>query len=430
MNLLINILRNISAMLVTAPMIFIIIALAVFLYSKNKKIIYMQKLICGGSVNSCMELTLSQLVLGVIGGCVGSIILCMAGVVFENSYTIVLIFLVSIILLNIKPKFICFSYSGAVIGCISIFIELLEKMGIYIENSQYFKVDIMPLMMFVGIMHIVEGFLVMLDGHRGAVPVFGEKDGKIFGGYSLRRYWTVPIIMITTSSLNNSVFNSSVVYEIPNWWASIPYMNMAVIGSAVGLMLLNFFGVIGYSSVTFTRNKHEKAVLSGCFIAAFGVVLTIVSQLASLGIIGQIIVVILAPIGHELIFKLQSMDENRREPKFISNTNGLAVLETAEDSVLKEHGIEIGSRILSVNNQKVSSEQDIYSAIKENLYNAVIEIMDSKGFIKEIKFRHKKNSRLGIVVVPEAVKKEDVVEINSESFKNILEEIKKKHNKI
>ncbi len=430
MVLIVNILRNISGMLVTAPMIFIIAILAIFLYRKNKKIIYMQKLICGGSVDSCMELTLSQLVLGIIGGCAGSIILGASGVIFENSYTIGLIFLTSIILFKLKPRFICFSYSAAVIGLIGLTIKILDVSGFYLGNLQYFKVNIMSIIMFVGVMHIIEGLLVMIDGYKGAVPIFAESNGKIFGGYSLKRYWIAPIVTIAAASTNSSLINTVIIQDFPKWWTNLEYIDWSLIGASVGLVLSNFYGVIGYSSVTFTQSKRKKAFLSGICIIIFGILISAVSQLCRFGIWAELIVTILTPISHEFMLKIQHKFEQTGEPKFVSNAEGLSILEKAEDSIFNKYGIDVGSRIVSVNNQKVTSEQDIYSVIKENLYNAVVNIIDTKGVVKQIKFRHKKNSRLGIVVVPQTVKKEDVVKVESDSFKNVLEVIKKKHNKI
>ena len=209
----------------------------------------------------------------------------------------------------------------------------------------------------------------------------------------------------------------------------MPYLGRLLLGSGIGLMLMNFVGVVGYSSVTFTKTKRQKAISSGIFILLFGIILIIVAQLARYGLFQELIVVIFAPVAHELMLNIQSIEEVRKEPKFRSNKSGLIILEIAENSVLKEMGVKIGNKIISINNQIVDSEQEIYKVLKENLYNAVIDISDSSGNIKQIKFRHKKNSRLGVVLVPKSVKKEDVIEVQPDSFNNILEEIRKKQSK-
>ena len=33
----------------------------------------------------------------------------------------------------------------------------------------------------------------MVDGSRGAIPVFTKREDKIIGGFSFSRYWPIPI---------------------------------------------------------------------------------------------------------------------------------------------------------------------------------------------------------------------------------------------
>lgn len=431
MNLIMHILWNISETLVTSSAIIILLAMFFYLYSKNKKTVVMQRMILGGSVNSSIELTLSQIVLGIIGGAIASILLGTIGVVFDENSGIIFLFYISLVLMMINPRYICFSYSGALLGLVSIVIRILNSVGIGFNGQEFLTVDVMYIMMFVGILHIIEGFLVMIDGDRGAIPVFTEKNGKILGGYSFRRYWVLPISIITIIGVNEVKFwNSDILTEIPKWWPIIKFSSSMVLPATLGLVLLNFFGVIGYSSLTFTRSKREKAIVSGIHILSFGVILTLVSQISRFGIIGEAIVIVFAPISHEIMLKIQVIEEKRRTPKYISDEKGLVILEVAEDSKFNEFGIDIGSKIITVNDQNVDSELEMYSIIKENLYNAIFNIIDSKGNIKQIKFRHKKNSRLGIVVVPKHVEKKDAIEIDDSSFKEVLDKIKEKHKNI
>ena len=44
----------------------------------------------------------------------------------------------------------------------------------------------------------------MIDGDRGAVPVFTNRDGKILGGYALKRYWVLPIAIMIAFTMNDS----------------------------------------------------------------------------------------------------------------------------------------------------------------------------------------------------------------------------------
>ena len=68
MEIIMYTLRSISSAIISPPLVFILIALMIIFYLKNKKIAAMQQIVIGGRVDSALELTLSQFVLGIMGG--------------------------------------------------------------------------------------------------------------------------------------------------------------------------------------------------------------------------------------------------------------------------------------------------------------------------------------------------------------------------
>ncbi|EHJ02295.1 C-terminal PDZ domain-containing protein [Clostridium sp. DL-VIII] len=431
MSLFIYTLRNVAGAIVTPPLAFLLIILMVILYLKNKKIIAMQKLILGGSVNSSVELTLSQLVFGILGGSIGSLIFSSLGIVFTENSGIMFLFFISILLAFAKPRLICFSYSAAILGAISILIKLVNEFSSQYLGNLILDIDILGLITFIGIFHIIEGILVMLDGDRGAIPVFTNKDGKILGGYALKRYWVLPVaIMIAISMNNSSIDYSTEIIQSPSWWPllSTP-SNLILLASSV-ISIFPFYTMLGYSSVTFTRSKRGKAISSGLYILIYGVILTIVAQAARFGILGEILGIIFMPAAHEFMLRYQVRNENKRSPKFVSDEEGLTILEIASDSKIREFGISIEDKLISINGTNINSESDVYSIIKKNLYNASLKIKDSNGIIRDIEFRHDKKSRLGILLVPRNINKEEVVPVNENSFSSVLSDLKDSKDKI
>ena len=214
----------------------------------------------------------------------------------------------------------------------------------------------------------------MIDGDRGAVPVFTNRDGKILGGYALKRYWVLPIAIMIAVTMNDSSLNYITEYiQNPDWWPLIKSPSgLSLIASSV-ISIFPFYAILGYSSITFTRSKREKAISSGCHILIYGIILTIVAQIARFGILGEILVVVFAPFAHEFMLKLQIKSEEKRKPKFVSDEEGLVILEISTDSQVKEFGIDVENKILSINNKNINSEAEAYSIIKENLYNAVLK---------------------------------------------------------
>jgi hypothetical protein len=430
MSLLIYTLRNVAGAIVAPPLVFLFITLIIMLYVKNKKIVAMQKIILGGSVNSSIELTLSQLVLGIVAGCIGSLILTSLGVVFSANSGIEYLFIISILLMFIKPRLICFSYSGAVLGAISILIKLASQFIPGLANNMIFNIDILYLMIFIGIFHIIEGLLVMIDGDRGAVPVFTNRDGKILGGYALKRYWALPVAIMIAVTMNDSSLNYiTESIQNPDWWPLIKSSSgLGLIAGSV-ISILPFYTVLGYSAITFTRSKREKALVSGVYILIYGIILTIVAQISRFGVFGEIIVVMFTPFAHEFMLEIQVKSEEKRKPKFLSDEEGLVILDITKDSQVRKFGVDIGSKILSINDKNINSEAESYSILKANWYNAVLKVKDSKGIIREIQFRHNKNTRLGMLLVPRNVDKEDVIPVNDSSFKSVLSKFKNSEHK-
>ncbi|WP_459479521.1 signal protein PDZ [Clostridium saccharoperbutylacetonicum] len=426
MSLLIYTLRNVAGAIVTPPLVFLLISLMIVLYLKNKKVVSMQKMILGGSVNSLVELTLSQLVLGIIGGCIGSLILTSLGVVFSDNSGISYLFMISILLAFIKPRLICFSYSGAILGFVSIIIKLLNIAVPQSSQILNLDIDILYLILLVGVFHIVEGVLVMIDGDRGAVPVFTNRNGKILGGYALRRYWVLPIAIMIAVNIDRSTSSyTTELIQNPNWWPLIESPSaLALLASSV-VSIFPFYTILGYSSVTFTKTKREKAISSGVHILIYGLILIAASQITRIGIVGEMLVLAFMPIAHEFMLKHQVRNEERGVPKFVSDSEGLVVLEISTDFKMKEYGIDIESKVLSINDKIINSETEVYTVIKENLYNTIMKIKDSSGVIKDINFRHNKNTRLGILLVPRNVEKEEMVPIEDDSFNSVLSKIKK-----
>lgn len=432
MNIAIYTLRSIAQALINPYLVIILVFIGFIFYRQNKKTSIMQKMIIGESLNSPLELTLSQIVIGIFAGTIASMALSYGGVMFGENSGIDLIFIFSILLMTISPRFICFSYSGAILGFVSLVfktlsinnIDVLSSLGV--ASDILMALDITALMTLVGVLHIVEGILVIIDGHRGAIPVFTNKDDKIIGGFALKRYWALPIAIFLI--LNNNTVIGGESIGTPDWWPLINHSLSSNILQTAVLGLMPFYGVIGYNSVTFTRNKKEKALLSGVSIFIFGIALTLVAQLATKGLVWQFIVVFFAPLAHELMLYVQRYMEEKGKPKFVSDDEGIMVLEVSPNSPAYEMGIKSGDKVLQINDDPVDNEISIYKFISKNLQDVRLKIKDSKGLIRDMHFDILEgNKKIGIVLVPKVMPKEStVVKFEDEKFKDILDKLKHK----
>lgn len=427
MDIAINTLRAVASAIVDPSNAFILIMIALIFYNKNKKIAVMQKMIMGERIDSPFELTISQLVMGIFAGAIASLIFTFLGLVFDEKSSIYLLFMVSLFFMAFKPRFICFSYSGAVLGIASLGLRYIAS-ALNMPQLNVINIDILTLMTLVGVLHIIEGTLVMLDGSTGAIPVFTNRDNKIMGGFALKRYWALPVAILILLSTNTADTVVGQGIMTPEWW---PLVKGDIMGRLVEnsvIVSLALYGVIGYSSVTFTKNKRRKGLTSGALIMGYGILLTAVSQLAVLGGAFQLFVLIFAATVHEAMLRLEKYIEATGKPKFISSEEGIMVLEVAPKSPAFNMGIESGDLIVQVNDKKIEVEEEIFSLIKGNYTSLSFKVKKPSGKLKDVSYSNiAGNKRLGIVVVPREVPKETaIVKVDDGSFKDVLDKIKDK----
>ncbi|MGL4874683.1 MAG: PDZ domain-containing protein [Clostridium sp.] len=375
-------------------------------------------MISGESVNSPLELTLSQLALGILAGGLLGILSNGLGIAFKQNSGVQIIFIISIVLMFIKPRFGCFSYSGSILGIFSlIYVHFIDKGNIH----GVLRIDIVALMTLIGVLHIVEGILVMLDGSTGSVPVFSKVGGVVYGGYALNRYWFLPIgLLIFVKS--NIVYSSAIHnVEIPNWWLILASPEVKLLmGTSVAVMM-TFYGVLNYSGITFTKSKKEKRRESGIIILIYGVIICFVAQIARFGICGQIATISLVPILHEVMLNVQRWRERKGERNFYSLPGRVCIIEVVPSSVGYKAGIRAGDVIKSINGVRVTSENEVY-VMKDSVDKEVRMTILKKYKEIEIVVEKDLNKGLGLLVVP-------VSELNKKNFSDILKVKKEIMNK-
>ncbi|AVQ45142.1 PDZ domain-containing protein [Clostridium botulinum] len=427
MDILLITLKAVAYLLIEPYSVIVLLLLSLILYRKNRKTIIMQKMIIGQKVTTAFELTISEVVLGIFAGTAASLIMSYLGIFFREDSAIYLIFLISMFFMVFNPRFICFSYSGAALGMVSLILLNMAKL-LNMPQLNFVNIDIPALMSMVAILHLVEGILVMIDGDRGYVPVFTNREDKIIGGFVLQRYWILPIafmLMINNQALSNISQGGA---PMPNWWPLLKTgLPLSVLNAAV-IALTSFYGIIGYNAVTFTKTRKEKKIISGLYIVIYSLILFMLSRLAIMNTLLKVVVLIFAPVGHEAMLYIQKYFELKGEPRYISTEEGIMVLDVAKDSVANKMGIKSGDLLLQVNDKEIDSEEDIVKSIGQMYGHISFKIKNDVGRLKTVNYRMLTSyEKLGIVFVPKNVPKDtSVIKVKSEKFQDILEKIKNK----
>jgi membrane-associated protease RseP (regulator of RpoE activity) len=276
---------------------------------------------------------------------------------------------------------------------------------------------------------LIEGILVMVDGKRGAIPVFTNRDEKIIGGFALRRNWVLPVALFFIVS-NASSAGLTHNIATPGWWPILKSSPLTRMAKDAAVTLFAYYGVIGYSTVTFTRNKDQKVLSSGIGLILYSIALFSASLLAPLGYIYQLFAIVFAPLAHELMLSVQRYMEVNGTPKYISTEEGIMVLEVAPNSPASEMGIKSGDMLLQVNGKKIDNEQQILTAAKESLTYISFKLRRGLDKLHDVSYsKLSGEKRLGIVFVPRNVPGEEMITKFDESkFKEVLDKKKDKDN--
>lgn len=419
MNLLIENIRAISYALISPTLSLMLIVIAILFYFKNRKIAFMQKLMLGRSVQSPLEMTLSQLLIGILGGVIASLLLSFLGVTFENSSLINVILTVSVFSIVYKNRFIKIPYIASVLGIIAI---LLNSNTGYFVNGFNFSVNLTSVIVLIGVFSIVEGILTMIDGDRGYLPIFTQKDGNLVGGFSFRRFWALPVCLLVVLGTNSGLSIINEIKDLPRWLPFFSGEKYLAIISATVLGTMAAYGVTSYESSTFTQSKRRKTLTSGLFNITYGILVIILAYFSRQNIIFTIALIVLVPLLYELRLNIERKLEVMREPLYFSKHEEICILDVLPNSIAYTKGLKSGDKIIKINGEIPKNEKEVFMAIKKNFYGVDFEIRKNNGTIENYTISSEDRGKLfGIVLVPKGISFDR--EINE-----LLEKLRKANN--
>lgn len=429
MELLKYTLQQVSYAIVEPSYSLILILMAFAFYMKNRKITLMEKLIMGKNTFSAFELTVSQVVMGIFGGVLVSLILTYLGVSFYESSNIFIIFIISVGLIFINPKVGSFSYSGTILGLISILFYFLS-MALDKPSLNVMNLDITNLIIVIAVMHFVEGILVIFDGKRGAIPVFSGRDKKIIGGFAYERQWILPMIILLMVQASQSDLMTGSAVNTPQWWPLINHEENLVLFATMMIGALPIFSALNYKAATFTRSKGKKPIVSGLLICIYSIFVVSLSQFGNMNKFLDVTLLLLIVLGHEVLNRVEKAMELKGKPKYVSCEDGVCVLDVAPNSIAKEMGLCPGDIILAVNEEKVVKDEVIFKFLEKLPENISMYVRGVNGEIKVLTTRMRdRKEKLGFVIVPREIPKQiKIKKSHGTRFSDIVKSVNKKDN--
>ena len=182
------------------PLFWMVMVIVYFQYRRTTR---MEERLFGRPLNNIWEQVIKSLVLGCGGGFLASVILLVLGLSLDRI-GIEFIWPVAILLLLINPRFLCFAYAGGIVSVGVLVAKFITRSYAPAADhafiSSLLEINLTGLLILVAVLHLVESLLIYIGGHWGNSPVyFKAPTGQIVGGFSLQRFWPVPLVGMIVS---------------------------------------------------------------------------------------------------------------------------------------------------------------------------------------------------------------------------------------
>jgi hypothetical protein len=317
---------------------------------------------------------------GIIAGLITSSLILITKTSLDMN-TIIIIWLLALLLTILNERYLCFSYAGGILILTSLLIG-------------WPVIDVSAVIIIIGILHFTESILILLDGHRDALPVIMEhKKFKPIGAFVLSRLWPVPLIVLITPDSSMSILNGAL--KVPNWWPALGFHGERE------LVLFPLALLLEYSGLAITARPKERTRVIGLLLGAYSIFILGIGVLSENSNWLQLIGAVLMPVLHESILHFSRRSQLEGNPLFGAPWRGLRVLEVLPEELGSHMGVISGDILLNVNGKKVNSEEMLIETLNQ-APNYLWLDLNREGKVVTVEYRNYKRNqdKLGIIFVP------------------------------
>lgn len=345
----------------------------------------LEEKIYGKSLNKALGHTLVSIVLGLGAGLVASMLLVLVGVTVSDSGVGYLL-PISLVLFMFSPRLLCFSYAGGLISLSSLLFHWPE-------------VNVAAIAALVACLHAAESLLIRVSGESCATPIYIQgKDGRTIGGYSLQRFWPIPLIVLFLVKVPD-ISSLTGLISLPDWWPLIAAPHVSGPGTPV-FQMMPIVAALGYGDLAVSRSPAEKARVTSRHLFLFSAILLGFAIAASRWAPFAWVAALFAPLGHEVVIRLGMREETEDEPKFVTGESGLVVLDVFPRSPAHKAGIRRGFIIREAHGVTMRVKNELEDVLQEP-GDVTMKVSSPRDpFAKDCLVRRTGQEPLGLILAP------------------------------
>lgn len=334
-----------------------------------------------------LQLTVSAVGLGLLGGIAGSYIMVLTGISLGPG-DVLYLWPVALVLMLFHPRFICFSYAGGIVSLSHLVFGWPD-------------VNVTGIIGLVAVLHIVEGALAYVSGHHGAVPMYlRHESGRVVGGYTIQRFWPVPIVILLMMALPPEARGGAIA--MPDWWPLIG-PSIPVDPAAVSLVMFPVAAALGYGDMAVTASPKDKSRGVAKLLVAYSITLLALTWWGYRWPPALWLAAAASPVLHEVMIQMSVRRELTGEPVFVSPERGVLVMEVLPGGWGASLNLGHGDVLLNINGRPVDSAGDVGEALRDASF--FLEVEGTRGggdfTVSTNRFRLTADG-LGVILAPDA----------------------------
>ncbi|SCW70446.1 hypothetical protein SAMN04487970_103138 [Paenibacillus tianmuensis] len=378
--------------LLTHPFYYVGILFIVLQY--RRQIAFERKLFAT-KLHSLLSETWRTVLWGWAGGLAASVLMAGIGASVQPE-AVVLLWLVSLLLIFARMRFLCWAYAVGVIGLVQAVMRAFPALydGEAAASWAWVTGPLLSLNMpsmlaLVAVLHLAEALFVRFQGTRFGTPMFYEsKRGKIVGGYQLQGYWPMTLFLLVPMT------GGTALPWTPLLGGDLWQHGWTIVGFPV---------MIGFTEMTMSRLPQEKAKLSSSLLLLYAAALLLFAAVAAWWPPFIAVASVLCILMHEAMIAYSRWDEARRSPLYVHGSRGLKILGILPGSPADELGLAVGEIVHKVNGIPVRTKQELHQAMQQNSAFCKLEILNLAGESKFLKrgIFSGEHHQLGIVLAPD-----------------------------